>query len=463
MRLLVLFAMLLALPGSAHAATLVKSGSTLTYTAAAGRATDVTFSASGAAVDVMRVQGDADPIQATGCSGGPTSFSCPGIDRIVVGLGDGNDVAQVGTFGGVVILDGGPGDDRLGGGGGNDTLTGGDGDDTLSGGAGADVLSGGAGLDAATYVVIAATPAAAVSLDDVANDGLPGEGDDFRSDIEDVSILGQGVVTPSASTLIGSAGPNELITGGGNDTIVAGAGLDRVTADAGDDVIDVRDGYSDRVRCGSGTDTVTADTLDLLGADCETVNVADSGNALDDRPPVLAWAAPKANAKLKAGPANPLAVTASDDRGLAMVRFLDDTDVICEVTAPPYTCNWRANTGDVGRNTLTAIAVDSGGQTASIQRAVTLGRFSPPLKLVIRKGYRIDGRLETTGAGCRGTVTVRATVGKRTLATRKVKLNRRCTYSTRISVAPQRGLRFQARFGGNALIMPRSRSRAAPR
>ena len=256
--------------------------------------------------------------------------------------------------------------------------------------------------------MLAPAPAASVSLDDAANDGLPGEGDNYASDIEDVSILGQGVVVPSGSTLIGSAGPNELVTGPGNDTINAGAGLDRVTADAGDDTIAVRDGFSDRVRCGAGTDTVVADTLDLIGADCETVNVADAGNALDDRPPTIAWAFPKANARLKADPSNPLTVTAADDRGIAMVRFLDDDEVICEITAPPYTCGYRANLGDVGRNTLSAVAVDTAGQTTTIQRAVTVNRFRPPLKITIERGFRITGRLESAGAGCRGTVTVRA-------------------------------------------------------
>ena len=43
MRAVVLCAVFLALPSSAHAATLVKSGSTLTYTAAPGRASTVTF------------------------------------------------------------------------------------------------------------------------------------------------------------------------------------------------------------------------------------------------------------------------------------------------------------------------------------------------------------------------------------------------------------------------------------
>ena len=112
----------------------------------------------------------------------------------------------------------------LDGGAGNDTISGSAGDDALNGGTGTDALSGGAGLDAATHVMLAAAPAASVSLDDVANDGLPGEGDNYASDIEDVSILGQGVVVPSGSTLIGSAGPNELVTGPGNDTINARSG-----------------------------------------------------------------------------------------------------------------------------------------------------------------------------------------------------------------------------------------------
>ncbi len=278
-----------------------------------------------------------------------------------------------------------------------------------------------------------------------------------------MSILGQLGVVPSGSTLIGSAGPNELITGPGNDTITAGAGIDRVTADAGDDTIDVRDGFSDRVRCGAGTDTVVADTLDLIGADCETVNVADAGNALDDRPPTIAWAFPRANARLKADPSNPLTVTAADDHGVAMVRFLDDDEVICEITAPPFTCGYRANTGDVGRNTLSAVAVDTAGQTTTIQRAVTVNRFRPALKITIERGFRITGRLESAGAGCRGTVTVRAYVGKRTLATRKLKLSSRCTYKTTIKLARRSGLRFRANFGGNALVMARAVSKAAPR
>ena len=482
MRVVVLCVLAAALlPATAQAATLVKSGSTLTYTAEPGRTSAVTFTVTNnpTSVRVTRA-GDTDPIQATDCPGAQ-EFVCTGIERIVVSLGDGEDFADARTFGGPVAFTGGPGVDRLYGGRGADALDGGDGDDlvdggegadavtgaagddALNGGLGADALSGGAGLDSATHVILAPAPPATVSLDDAANDGLPGEGDNYATDIEDVSILGQGAVVPSGSTLIGSAGPNELTTGAGNDAITAGAGIDRVTADAGDDTVDVRDGFSDRVRCGPGTDSVVADTLDLVSADCEAVNVAEAGNALDDRPPTLAWTAPSAGARLAADPANALTVTAADDRGIARVRFLDDDDVICEVAAPPYTCAYRANTGDVGRNTLSAVAVDTAGQTTTIQRAVTVNRFKPPFKLKIKRGYRLSGRLETSGAGCKGTVTVRAVVGRRTLLTRTTRLTSQCSYAVTMRVARRPKLRFTARFGGNALIMARSVTRAVTR
>ncbi|MBE2314930.1 hypothetical protein DVA67_003020 [Solirubrobacter sp. CPCC 204708] len=481
MRAAVLIVLLLALPSSAHAATLVKTGSTLTYTAAAGRVNTVTFNVPNSdrprEVRITR-DGDGDPIQTTGC--GSQDF-CTGIERIVVSLGDGDDFVDTRNFSGPVSLDGGPGTDQLHGGGGADALDGGDGDDVLdggtgtdalygntgddalNGGTGGDALSGGPGLDGATHVMLAAAPAPTVSLDDAANDGLPGEGDNYGSDIEDVAILGQGIVVPSGSTLIGSAGPNELSTGAGTDTIVGGAGIDRVDADAGDDAIDVRDGFSDRVRCGPGADAVTADTLDVLGDDCENVNVAPAGNALDDRPPTIEWAAPATGARLAADPPNTLTVNAADDRGLALVRFLDDDRVLCEVTAPPYSCAYQATAGDVGRNTLSAVAVDTAGQTTTIQRPVIVNRFRPRFTITVKRGFKVSGRLASSGAGCRGTVTVRATVGKRTLKTTRVKLTRRCTYAATVRVSRRAKLRFSARFAGNGLVMARAASRAAPR
>ena len=149
-------------------------------------------------------------------------------------------------------------------------------------------------------------------------------------------------------TIDGETGDDNLRGGAAGDTITGGDGQDSLFGGAGNDLLDggagddARDGFLDRVHCGAGTDTVTADTLDLIDADCETVNVADVGNAGDDRPPTIAWALPAAGARLTANPANTLQAVAADDRGVALVRFLDDDRVVCEDTAAPYTCDYQA-------------------------------------------------------------------------------------------------------------------------
>src|SRR3954452_2538769 len=258
MRVVLTCLLVLAAPASASAATLDKTGPTLTYTAGAGRANQPVFASPAGQPGTVTVTDDVnDPIQATGCTPIAGGYSCPGIQLVVVNAGDGDDVVQAAGLGtaaqlnggagddqlfagaGADSLGGGDGDDLLEGGGGNDILDGGGDDDQLDGGTGTDKLIGGTGIDLGAYDAVAATPAPAISLDGVANDGVPGENDDFEADIEDVSVSGVG---PASSTVIGSAAPNTLTTGAGNDTIVGGAGADNITSGAGDDTIDARDG-----------------------------------------------------------------------------------------------------------------------------------------------------------------------------------------------------------------------------
>jgi Ca2+-binding RTX toxin-like protein len=156
------------------------------------------------------------------------------------------------------LLAGGNRDDGLNGDGGNDGMSGGGGDDSLNGGPGNDTADGGAGDDFFTTFsgsfgpdgadVFAGGPGEdsfnadqraggiAVSLNDVADDGAacPGagcEGDNVRSDIEDVRT-GFG-----NDALVGSAQPNELDSGRGNDTVDGGAGPDQLFGDDGDDTL----------------------------------------------------------------------------------------------------------------------------------------------------------------------------------------------------------------------------------
>jgi hypothetical protein len=467
-------------PASASAATLTKSGSTLTYTAAAGRTNLPTFTAPGTAstIRVTRANGDDDPLVNSGCTPAGGDFDCTGIARIVIDTGDGDDVVtaltvtlpitvnggtgadQLRMGSGADVLTGGDGDDVLDAGAGNDTLDAGAGDDLLDGGIGADRLRGGPDIDLALYTATAATPAPSVSLDGVANDGVPGEGDDFGADIEDVDIDG----VPASSTLTGSAAANVLTTSGGNDTISGGLGNDTIDSAAGDDVVDVRDGYADRVACGAGTDVVSADTLDVVSTSCETVNRADVGNALDDRPPTVAWTAPAAGAKV--GTTVTLSADATDDRGVALVRFLDDDRVVCEDTAAPFTCAYAPRGDDIGRNTLTAVAVDTTGQTASAQRVVSVGRFRAAILLSVRpRGatYTAGGRIDqpanlTRAQACKGTVTVKMKARGKTLTTKKGKLTSRCTFSLKGFRSKASKLRFTAAFAGNDFVLPRSRT-----
>jgi Ca2+-binding RTX toxin-like protein len=133
------------------------------------------------------------------------------------------------------VLDGGSGDDDLRGNVGDDTLRGGQDDDLLIGNAGddfmfgnndndtalaaavedgSDFFEGSVGIDTASYVGRATS--VLVSINNIANDGAPGEGDDIRTDVENVEG-GSGNDTLSANQL--QNGPNRLSGNFGNDAI----------------------------------------------------------------------------------------------------------------------------------------------------------------------------------------------------------------------------------------------------
>lgn len=153
-------------------------------------------------------------------------------------------------------LTGTPADDTIYGRAGNDTIAGAAGNDTLDGGAGADDLRGDAGQDAATYP--AATAPVRVTLDNEADDGVAGEGDNVHDDVEDVYGGGGG------DTLTGSDAANTLDGGAGNDTLVGGAGVDGLYGGDGDDTVNARDNGVDTVDCGPGTDTYIVDRDDVV-------------------------------------------------------------------------------------------------------------------------------------------------------------------------------------------------------
>jgi Ca2+-binding RTX toxin-like protein len=218
--------------------------------------------------------------------------------------GDGNDT--VGGGDGPDNVNGFNGDDNLSGDGGNDELRGGEGNDSHDGGAGddllfnssfvpgstdgADVLGGGSGSD--QLEAFAEAPLL-ITLNDVADDGVEGEGDNAMSDLENV-LGGDGpdILSGNASAnqleggpgddiLAGLGGDDGLLGERGADQLVGGAGTDLLDGAGGADLLRSRDNGPDQASCGAALDTVLADLSDALDADCEQTStgvVVELGN-----------------------------------------------------------------------------------------------------------------------------------------------------------------------------------------
>lgn len=198
--------------------------------------------------------------------GGPGDDTLRGdVGSDVLHGGDGNDTL-LGRAGNDTLY-GDAGNDELLGEEGNDILNGGAGDDNLDGShmsvsnaqAGADTYIGGPGYDRFSYFMRFA--AISATLDGVANDGEPGEGDNIHPDVEEIGG-GWG-----DDILIGSDGDNVLWGSSGNDTIRGLGGNDKLYGDDGADLVDGGPGndeikggcHDDRLIGGPGVDTLISD------------------------------------------------------------------------------------------------------------------------------------------------------------------------------------------------------------
>jgi Ca2+-binding RTX toxin-like protein len=168
------------------------------------------------------------------------------------------------------------GNDTLDGGPGNDTLTGGPGTDTFrssdTGPDGADVMNGNG--DISTYA--SRTTPVTVTLDGVANDGAPGEGDNNIGIIQLVGGSGRDVLTGGATRIIINGGPeNDVLEGGpdsdilageeGDDTLTGAGGADVLRGENGNDVLNGVDDVegNDQLNGGNNTDACTSDAGDV--------------------------------------------------------------------------------------------------------------------------------------------------------------------------------------------------------
>ncbi|MDQ3933939.1 MAG: calcium-binding protein, partial [Actinomycetota bacterium] len=233
--LIALAALALALPASASAATVAVVDGKPTFTAASGEANVLTVS-----IVTGGVRFEDDGISSVTAGSGCTAPAGKRVDcllavvpGVVVDAGDGNDEVYVNllapstVYGGLGndVLRGGGVSDTMDGGPGNDSLDGIWGNDVLIGAEGADVLEGGSGRDRVSYAE--RTAGVAASLDDVANDGGAGEGDNVRPSVEDVTG-GSG-----SDALTGDADANELLGGAGDDVLDGGDGDDVLDGGAG--------------------------------------------------------------------------------------------------------------------------------------------------------------------------------------------------------------------------------------
>jgi hypothetical protein len=292
------------------------------------------------------------------------------------------------------------------------------------------------------------------------------ESDLIGADVEDIEAAASANGTV---TMLGDGRSNRLTVTGGRGDLTGGEGTDVLEGGALNDILRARDGSPDTILCGGGIDTVEADTLDVVSTACENVSTqAAPGGPFDDHPPLLVWTAPAAGDTLPADQPTPLTANATDDRGAVRVQFFDDDRLLCEDTVVPFSCAYQPRGGDIGRNTLIAVAIDGANQTTTLVREITVRRFTPPeLALSARPSrdrrspyrFRLTGSLERPSTvapsqGCSGDVTITAKTRSRTATTRRVKLTRTCNYSLTLSYRkrPASRLRVTARFGGNEVL-----------
>lgn len=148
----------------------------------------------------------------------------------------------------------------------------------------ADRVSGGAGYDVVTYHDRLA--GIAVRLDDAANDGATGEGDDIRGDVEElVGGDGNDVLEAGTSALrVSGCGGDDTIRGSSqNDELSGGPGDDVVSGLAGDDRLLE---WGEEPRCLSAVRTVSSSPRglgrDVLNGGVGALDLADyQGRAAD--------------------------------------------------------------------------------------------------------------------------------------------------------------------------------------
>ena len=232
----------------------------------------------------------------SGDDGDPLASEADVVTATVEGVNGGAGADTITGSDGDDIIRGGGGDDTIDGRAGDDSIYGDDGDDTFEEGSaanGADVVNGGDGEDTVNYG--SRSGDLTIDLDDIATDGESDEGDNLKSDIENVvGGAGDDTITGSAfaNVLDGGAG-DDVLDGGagddtfyegvganGSDTFIGGVGIDTVDyAGRSEDLWVTMDGAAADDGEASEGDDVKGDVEQLL---CGIGDDVVSGNAQDN-------------------------------------------------------------------------------------------------------------------------------------------------------------------------------------
>src|SRR5439155_1358590 len=146
---------------------------------------------------------------------------------------------------------------------------------------------------------------------------------------------------------------------------------------------------------GNATSTLT---LNAAGSSY-AVGLSGTGSAPPDTtPPSVSLTAPSAGATVSG--TITVSASASDNVGVVGVQFkLDGGNLGAEVTTAPYTLSWNTTTATNAAHTLTAVARDAAGNTAtSAAVSVTVDNAPPTVSLTA----------PTAGRSIKGTITVSA-------------------------------------------------------
>jgi hypothetical protein len=108
-------------------------------------------------------------------------------------------------------------------------------------------------------------------------------------------------------------------------------------------------------------------------------NTACGTAPTDTQPPTVSLTAPAQGATVS-GSAVTVSASASDNSGVAGVRFqLDGVNLNAEDTISPYSMNWNTTTAANGTHSLTAIARDTAGNTTTSPAVtITISNIAPP-------------------------------------------------------------------------------------